>query len=420
MLPLVDPELGLRFTGKQGDWGIGTMLMDDEAPGQNRAAGDPLAGETAEVGIFRVFREISDQSRVGFLFTDRGFGNSSNEVASLDGHFKLSDNVTSDLQYIETDTVRLNGQSLKGSQRNVRIDRRGRNFAAHVHFIDTTADFRTDLSFLSRTYRPDTDGVHANSTYTFWTEDSSLIRWAPRLTLNHLDDQQGTRLFTQVQPRITWAWEGDTEFQVQYTNEKERLRPQDFAGIVANRNYESETWSVHFESQASSKIGFSADLEAGTAINLVPELGRLPALADTSSTQLELLWRPLDRLRVDTSYLYTELTDHGGAGKIFSNEIVRSRWNYQFTKELSLRFIAQVEDTDPSALTSLERDKSLNFDVLVRYVLNPWSALFVGFNSNSSNFNIIDTEDGTELVRTHDLRRDGEQFFVKFSYLLRP
>jgi hypothetical protein len=125
-------------------------------------------------------------------------------------------------------------------------------------------------------------------------------------------------------------------------------------------------------------------------------------------------------LRVDTSYLYTELTDHGGAGKIFSNEIVRSRWNYQFTKELSLRFIAQVEDTDPSALTSLERDKSLNFDVLVRYVLNPWSALFVGFNSNSSNFNIIDTEDGTELVRTHDLRRDGEQFFVKFSYLLRP
>ena len=33
--------------------------------------------------------------------------------------------------------------------------------------------------------------------------------------------------------------------------------------------------------------------------------------------------------------------------------------------------------------------------------------------------NLVDTEDGTELVRTSgNLRRDGEQFFVKFSYLL--
>ena len=70
--------------------------------------------------------------------------------------------------------------------------------------------------------------------------------------------------------------------------------------------------------------------------------------------------------------------------------------------------------------TSLERSENLNFDVLVRYVINPWSALYVGYNTNSSNFELIDTEDGTELIRTNDLRRDGKQLFVKFSYLLQP
>ncbi len=85
-----------------------------------------------------------------------------------------------------------------------------------------------------------------------------------------------------------------------------------------------------------------------------------------------------------------------------------------------MRFIVQEEITDPGMLSSLTNKKSMNYDLLVRYVINPWSALYVGYNTNSSNFNLIDTEDGTELVRTSDLRRDGEQFFIKFSYLLQP
>ena len=112
--------------------------------------------------------------------------------------------------------------------------------------------------------------------------------------------------------------------------------------------------------------------------------------------------------------------DQPGAGRIFTDRILRSRWNYQFTRDLSLRFIAQHEKTEPGPLTALRRGENLNFDVLVRYVINPWSALYAGYNTNSSNFALIDTETGTEMVRTHDLRRNGEQIFLKFSYLLQP
>jgi len=417
---IVDPQAGLRFTGKQGDWGLGAMIMDDEAPGLTREVDDPLFGESADISIVRVFRDISEQSRLGFLYTDREFGDSFNEVKSFDGRVKMTDNWTTDFQYIDSDTLEENGRSLTGTQKNIRFDRSGRHVSVHAHAIDTTEGFRTDLGFLGRSYQPDTSGLHTRLRYTFWPEDSSINSWAPTLYLVHLDDQQGTRIYTQVRPDINWTWNGDTELSVTFDSERERLRPQDFPGLISNRDYNPETWSVGVESQAYAKLGFSVELEAGTAINLVPEFGMQPELADTQSAELELLWRPLDRLRVDTTYLYTQLDDRGGSGKIFSDEILRSRWNYQFTKELSLRFIAQLEETDAGVMTSLEDEKNLNFDLLVRYVLNPWSALYVGYNSNSSNFDLIDTEDGTELIRTDDFRRDGEQFFVKFSYLLQP
>ena len=153
----------------------------------------------------------------------------------------------------------------------------------------------------------------------------------------------------------------------------------------------------------------------------MPPIGEEPELADRLFIEAELLWRPMDRLRVDTSLLSTELEDREGRGTIFTNRIVRTRWNYQFTKEMSLRVILQHEDTKPTELSRLARDEKLNVDVLFRYVLNPWSALYVGFNNNESNLQLVENEDGTtELVRSEDLARDGRQLFVKFSYLLQP
>jgi hypothetical protein len=417
---IVDPKAGLRFTGKQGDWGIGTMVMNDEAPGRLRPPSDPLAGEAAKIGIFRVYRDISTQSRVGFLQTDREFGNRSNQVTSLDSRIKLNDNWTTDIQVVESFTREQNGNELTGSQQNIRFDRSGRHVSVHAHMTDTTEGFRTDLGFLTRNYQPDTDGAHVRVGYTFWPEASSVNSWGPTLHLTHLEDQQGTRIFSQVRPDLQWTWGGDTELRIRLDKRRERLRPQDFPGLSRDRDYDQETWSVRFESQAFAKLSFFAELEAGTAINLAPELGMEPELADIRGAELEVLWRPLDRLRIDTTYLYTQLDDRSGAGMIFSDEILRSRWNYQFTKELSVRFIAQHEETDPGVLTSLAHDETLNFDLLVRYVLNPWSAFYVGYNSNARNFDLIDTPTGTQLIRTRGLRRDGVQFFIKFSYLLQP
>jgi hypothetical protein len=71
-------------------------------------------------------------------------------------------------------------------------------------------------------------------------------------------------------------------------------------------------------------------------------------------------------------------------------------------------------------LTRLERDRNVNYDFMVRYVINPWSAFSMGYNTNATNFEIIETENGNELVDSSRLTEDGKQFFVKFSYLFLP
>ncbi|HEY5624474.1 MAG TPA: DUF5916 domain-containing protein [Gammaproteobacteria bacterium] len=418
---IIDPEAGARFTGRIGDWGIGTMLMNDEAPGLRLDRSDPLFSEAADIAVFRAFRDISEQSRVGMLYTDRQFGNDSNTVLSIDGRFKLNDNWTTQLQLIDTEKVTQDGRQLDGTQRNIRFDRSGRHVGVHSHLIDTSEDFIADLGFQNRNYFPDTDGQHHRVALTFYPESGGLNSWGPTMFFSHLDDQSGLRIFKNWMLSHVWRWDGSTQLSVQYQDVNERLRPKDFAALTGNRDYDYDTITASFETEMFSQLGFNVEFTTGETINLVPPAGLEPELADFDQGEIGLFWRPIDRLRIDGTYLFRELTDAvSGTGKIFDNKITRLKFNYQFTKELSLRLIAQHNNTDPGVLTRLDLDENLNWDLLARYVLNPWSSLYVGYNRNSSNFDLIDTEFGTELVTTTDLRRDGEQFFVKFSYLFQP
>jgi hypothetical protein len=184
---------------------------------------------------------------------------------------------------------------------------------------------------------------------------------------------------------------------------------------VADHHQHDADAARRIEPVDAFQAGFA--YRTGTALNLVPAAGSMPEVADTDRTDITVLWRPLSQLRVNTTYLNTILDSQRGV-KAFSNEILRSTWNYQFTKEMSVRFISQYDNTEAGPATSLPTRENLNFDLLLRYVLNPWSAFFVGYNSNSSNFDLVDTEDGgRELLISDSLRQDGEQFFAKFSFM---
>ena len=417
---IVDPEVGIKFTGRQGPWGIGTMLTNDEAPGQRLAPTDPLYGEDADVSVLRVFRDFGEQSRAGIMHTEREFGEAYSKVSAADTYIRLSETWLTELLMVNTENRLQDGTVTTGRQTNWRFNRTSRNFNAHYHWTQQSNNFSVPLGILSRNYTPGAEGLHGFMEYRWWPENSWIDRIGPRVFFANQDDLSGLRIYSEFSPQLQISWAGDSFFSIGTNKIRERLRPQDFPGLASVRDYPQDRWFFNFSTDTLQKFGFSAGLDKGTVINFVPPLGLEPELADRTFIEADLLWRPMDRLRVDTSFISASVDDRAGRGSIFDDRIVRTRWNYQFTKELSLRVILQHEETEPTALSRLTRDENLNLDVLFRYVLNPWSALYIGFNNNESNLQLIDTPQGSQLVRTEDLERDGQQLFVKFSYLLQP
>lgn len=69
-----------------------------------------------------------------------------------------------------------------------------------------------------------------------------------------------------------------------------------------------------------------------------------------------------------------------------------------------------------------ETRKNVNADFLITYLLNPGTALFVGYNSNAQNLALVPKSltGETDITRPPNLYiNDAKQFFVKFSYLYR-
>ena len=70
--------------------------------------------------------------------------------------------------------------------------------------------------------------------------------------------------------------------------------------------------------------------------------------------------------------------------------------------------------------TSIPTPKNINADFLMAYQLNAWTALFVGYNGNAQNIDLVSTSTGSKIIRTpQGFINDAHQFFAKFSYLIR-
>jgi len=104
-----------------------------------------------------------------------------------------------------------------------------------------------------------------------------------------------------------------------------------------------------------------------------------------------------------------------------NSHIIRSRWTYQYNKELSFRTIFQYNGVIANPLyTSADRQKNFNTDFLVTYLVHPGTAFYLGYNSNLENLNGLAITDHTGLFRTNrSYINDGKTVFAKISYLFR-
>jgi len=415
---IADPQLGVRLTGKLGPYAIGAMLIDDQSPSKRVPESDPLANKRALFGIVRVNRDMFLQSTLGLIFANRELQRSSNRVGGIDGRIKLNQNWVASFQGVASSTKFLDGNRLAGPAFEAHLIRTGLHFNHILDYNDRSAGFTTLTGFDPR---PDIRRVAQFTTYQFRPEKKHLLAWGPHLDLNRVWDHQETRLDWMLNPWFNMDFSRGTSMAVGYKAKRERLRPQDFPELAGDHDFSHSTKRFLVSTSYLPQVTLSAFYAWGTDLNVVPPPGQEPTVADLATGDFGLTVRPLTPLRIDNAYLLTRLRDRASGNSILNNHIIRSKWNWQFNRELSLRVILQYDSTltNPD-LTALETSKNLNADLLLTYLVNPGTVLFIGYNGNAQNIDLLPTSTGAEVVRNrHRFINDARQFFVKFSYLLR-
>lgn len=433
---VADPQFGVRLTGKKGPYALGALVADDESPGKITPANNPNAGKRAHYSIVRVNRDLFRQSTLGIMVADREFAGSFNRVGGLDGRFKLTKNLVANFQGVASSTTQLDGTTLAGPAYKARLRQTGLKFSYNLDYDDFSPGFRNESGFLAantvdrfmvRTrsipkppLRTDERSLGQFVTYRFRPEGKVLISWGPTFFFNPVWDHSGTRLDTYYDYGLTGELTGQTNIEVYQTADREVLRPQDFPVLPQKRSYFHSRDGFFIRSRYFPKVNFQAEYARGTAINFVPSAGQAPTLANLTRANLGVTLRPLTPLLIDNTYILERLTDRGVGASIFNNHIVRSKWNWQFTREFSLRVILQYTTVlANSSFTSLQTTKNFNGDFLLTYLVTPGTALYVGYNGNLQNVNLLAGATTSQIVRTNDFLNDGNQFFVKFSYLFR-
>jgi hypothetical protein len=415
---IADPQFGARLTGKAGPYAIGALVMDDQAPGRQVAANSPYQDKRALFTIARVRRDILRQSNIGVIYTGREFQDSYNRVGGIDGRLKLNQNWVAGYQAVMSKTRTLDGQELSGPAYQAYLYRSGRQFQYEANYEDFSPNFRTQTGFVRRT---DVRSVEQNLSYTFRPEGKVLISWGPSVFTNFLWDHTGLRLDGTLGGRLRVELTGQTFLTIFNGTNRERLRPKDYAVLTENRDFGSNFKGFSVSSGYFKNFTFSGEYSRWAGINFTPPNGKEPHLGNRSSAELGVTVRPTNRLRIDNTYLMSRLLNRYNGDAIFNNHIIRSRWNWQFDPKLSLRLIFQYNTllTNPQ-YTALETQKNFNADVLLTYQFNPLTALYLGYNSNLQNRDVVPTATGAELVRfPNQFINDGKQLFVKFSYLFR-
>lgn len=420
---IADPQFGARLTGKAGPYAIGALVMDDQSPGRRAPGNNPLRDQRALFTIARVRRDILKQSNVGVIFTNRQFGDSYNRVGGVDGRIKLNQNWVSGFQAVTSATRTLDGKYLAGPAYQAYLYRSGRQFNYELNYEDFSPNFRTETGFVQRT---DLRNIEQGINYNFRPQGKYLISWGPRVFTDHKWDHQGTRLDETIGVNMRWEFTGQTNVGFFTMHNRERLRPKDFPILKEDRDFASNVKGFSLSTSYLRWLSFNGEYNRWAGINFVPPDGREPFHSDRSSINAGVTVRPSNRMRVDNTYLFSRSLDRlalsGKKGaNIFQNHIIRSKWNWQFNRELSLRVILQYDAllANPS-LTALETRKNFNADFLLTYQLNPWTALYAGYNSNLQNIDLLQRPGGAEVVRYPDrFINDGKQLFVKFSYLFR-
>ena len=460
---IIDPDIAVKLTGKQGRNTYGVLFASDNAPGNYKddqrfdperlpGAIDRLDGKNATVGIFRVKRDMGKENSIGFLATTYKFADRNNYLGGFDARFRFNKQTTLEFQVLGTNarTCAFNKDPLRdqcltqnGFAYAYNLSQSKRHLYWNVNGAGRTADY---IALVGFTRRVNTNNHNLNLGYT--TEPKPKAKIVSWDFYNYLGGN-----FDWQRRMQNWNYEGQvgpnlqrqTFIRAGYNTGYERVFASEFgepalAGFRPEKSAPSKNVFAYAGSTPTKRVNFfyffgyrwgqlDYDFGAGrryprvspsafaqreaAAAGLcdgdsVPAacLGLLdPGAGNLLETNGNITYKATNELNMTFSYSKSHLVRNDTGRVAFDSNIASLRTTYQFT-----RFAFARARIDYDSLRSNYRGQ-----FLFGWAPNPGTAFYVGYNDdmNRGYFNPFSGQPD------QGLRRNNRTFFIKASYLFR-
>jgi len=409
-----NPDAAFKLTGRMNRMSFFYLLAHDEntpciVPLEEQSAFVPFENSVSNVA--RVRRTILEDSHVGALVTDRRikdgvantvFGpdisirflkNYRLEFQALASNTKEPNNAELSEDYLPDTTfddgaytVAFDGESFDGHALYASIERDARLWNFDIDLCATSPTFRADNGFIVRNGSRSVEGW----TGLFFRPNGKVVtRITPQLGFGRVWDYLGTRKDEWLTAELCLHLAKQTHFHPSFVLSRERWHGVWFDDI--------RRVSVNIDNDMFDVFRPGVYLSYGNTIarNVDP----LPVMGRATNVSLCGTIKPLQQLTIEPSVDYLKLNNRDTGEKIHEGSVIRTRLNYQFTRELFVRTIVQYDDFD----------NDLRFEPLVTYKLNPYTIFYIG-STHSFWY---------ELGKVHYPEKSERQFFLKFQYLFR-
>lgn len=423
---IVDPLYGVKLTGKAGRTAIGLLNAADRSAGESMRGlpdrANPYFDRDAQFVVARARHDFNDRVSFGGLVTNRSHEDAYNRVGSLDGRVTFHRNWTLLAQTVHAwngdpdlrgaiaslDSATainvpghlgaLAGTRSEGFAHRANIAYSSRVFSWNTNFEDISSGFRTEAGFVNR---PGTFEIfHWFQGHLDAKKKGGWYQWLdPRIGIQQLYDhgEQGvTGKMTDfsARPELVVHMPGSTAIAAGvnrlsswYAGRRFDPQVRQFAWAETGR---WQTLRPGFFVSNGSTVIYS---EVAPGHSIAPEV-----------------WADLrlsERFDGSFSMTATRIRRDSNDSRYAEAVIPRVRLGYQFSREVSVRWITEWVDRrryDEND-QQVARDRALTEDLLVSYLLRPGTVVYLGYGAR-----LTGDESGPLRAANHSL-------FMKASYL---
>ena len=392
---IVNPQWGVKFTGKMGRTTLGFLSAYDENPPGIYIGDPPDEDEDEEeeednpykalVSVFRLKRDLYSESYIGFIINNKEMGrpgdsitDNYNRALGVDGQFKLNKYYRFSFQILSSQSKVENKKTDFVPAMRFLLNRVSRHLNFMVEWNSIHPEFEGSVGFFRRKGIQD---LFARISYSFLPQNDLIISIIPTLAYIRIYDYDNN--LTDDRYRLSWFISGwrHSHITAQVSSGLER-----YEGINFRRTFFQTSFSSDPFSWLSGRIFYFF----GEAIKYDDN----PYLGYKTSFGVRLTLKPLTNLRIFYNFKRDDFYRVKGGEKDYKINIISQRINYQFSRYLALRLTTDYNDYDGELYTS----------ILLRYEYRPGTVFYLGIDDNQ--------EKGESGI----FQRSGRYYFIKFSY----